>query len=63
MAIYVKTVCVTDYVMCYVIRCSKMTSKYAYTLILATDTIWFSSGISILSYDQVEPWLVLVFNK
>ena len=40
-----------------------MTSKYVYTLILATDAICFCSRVSISSYDQVKPLLVLVFNK
>ena len=62
MAIYVMLLCVTDYVMCYVTKCSKLTSKYVYTLILATNIIWFCSRISISSYDQVKPWLVLVFE-
>ena len=55
--------CVTEYAMCYVTGCSKLPLKYVHTLILATDSIWFCSMISILSYDQVKPWLVLVFNK
>ena len=44
MAIYVMLLCVTDYAMCYVTGCSKLTSKYVNTLILTTDPSGFALG-------------------